>query len=156
MKTKIMSEIGVLIHTILKMSMGKKSHTPDHKCDKYFHYLSGSVEMFKILNRYTIGIHIPEDENTEGHIFMIHQHFKNVIIAVEENRPHPPDIVITFKIKKDSTILPLLSGEGSRRINMLMFNYGLKEIIFKLLEETTRLTSEYNLRKLKLKERRKK
>lgn len=144
-----MSELGVLIHTILKTAIGKKSHHPDHQCDNYFHYHNGSVEMFNFPSRNTVGIHIPENEDAEGHIFMIHQHLKSVIIKIEERDPYTPDVVVTFKVKKDGTILPLLSGEGSRRINMLMFDHGLKEMLFKLQEEIPRAVLEYNLRKIK-------
>lgn len=144
-----MSEIGVLIHTILKTAIGRKSHHPDYQSDKYFHYLNGSVEMFKFPSRNTLGIHIPENEDSEGHIFMIHQHLKSVMIKIEEGQPYTPDVVVTFKMKRNGTILPLLSGEGSRRINMLMFDHGLKEMLFKLQEEIPRVVLEYNLRKLK-------
>lgn len=144
-----MSGVGVLISMILKAAIGKKSHTPDHQCEKYFHYLNGSVEMFKFQNRNTLGIHVPENEDVDGHIFIIHQHLKNVIIGLESGRPYPPDVVVTFKFKRNGTILPLLSGEGARRINMLMFDDGLKEMLFKLQQEIPRLVSEYNLRKLK-------
>lgn len=144
-----MSEVGVLIFTILKAAIGKRSHTPDHQCEKYFHYHNGNVEMFKFANRNTLGIHIPETEDVDGHIFIIHQHLKNVLIELENKNPYPPDVVVTFKFKKNGTILPLLSGEGARRINMLMFDHGLKEMLFKLQEEIPRAVSEYNFRKLK-------
>ncbi len=144
-----MSGVGVLIHTILKTAIGKKSHHPDHECDKYFHYLQGKVEMFKFQNRNTLGVHIPENEDAEGHIFIIHEHLKNVLIAIESGHPYAPDVVVAFKIKKNGTIIPILRGEGARGINMLKFDHGLKEMLFKLEEEIPRAVAEYNLRKLK-------
>ena len=149
MSTKIMSEIGVLIFTILKTAIGKKSHHTDYRCDKYFHYLNGSIEMFKFATRNTLGVHIPEGEDSEGHIFMIHEHLKNVLIKIEEGKPYTPDVVVTFKIKKDGTILPLLSGEGSKRINMLMFDHGMEEMLFKLQKEIPRAVAIYNFKKLR-------
>ncbi len=147
-----MSGLGVLIHTILKTAIGKKSHHPDYQCDKYFHYLNGSVEMFKFAGRNTLGIHIPENEDAEGHIFIIHEYLKNILIKIENREPaYPPDVVVTFKIKKNGTILPLLGGEGARRINMLKFDHSMEEMLFKLQKEIPRAVLEYNLRKLKSK-----
>lgn len=156
MEAKIMSEVGVLISTILKLAIGKKSHHPDHECDKYFHYLQGRVEMFKFPTRNTLGIHIPESEGVEGHIFVIHEHLKNVLIGLGTGHPYPPDVVITFHVKKNGTIMPLLSGEGSRRINILKFDHKLEEMVFKLLGEIPRVVSEYNLQKLKASRKKKK
>ena len=138
-----------VVDTIKNKILGSMGSAPD-LCMDYHHY-PFKVDFFgpikKLKRNFILGFMLSPDPSVESYIVIIHK----TLEQLEKNHKRiAPDVIITFRVRKcNGTVMPLLSGEGSNRIDLSKFDPKTEEIVFDLLKQIAATTSKFNHGKIK-------
>ena len=142
----------LIVKSIKAKIIGKKKKA----YSRYFHNFPYKVDFFEIISeknskKICIGFMSPENKDNDANIIIFHssiQTLKNKVKLKKWEKRHP-EVIITFRLKKDGLMQALMGGEGSRRINIAKFDPGFQKLAFDLITQISMSVRSYNLNHIK-------